>query len=105
MAEEAHKRSSFARGFLKGPSVRIVCGCLLVTVMFLSTCRAGTAASSSVTELQGVARNLAQQQRADGAILYTNTRVDPYFANIAALGAIRGGIKQLDVKRWMEWYV
>jgi hypothetical protein len=52
-----------------------------------------------------VGQNLAQQQRADGAILYTSTRVDPYFANIAAIGAIRGGVDLLDVKRWMQWYV
>jgi len=73
--------------------------------MFLSTCRAGAAASISVTELQSVGQNLAQQQRADGAILYMSTRVDPYFANIAAIGAIRGGVDLLDVKRWMQWYV
>lgn len=85
--------------------MKAVCGCLLAAVVFLSMCRAGSAASSSVTELQSVGRNLARQQRADGAILYTSTRVDPYFANIAAIGAIRGGVDQLDVKRWMQWYV
>ena len=73
--------------------------------MFLSACRAGAAASLSVPKLQSVGQNLAQQQRPDGAILYTSTRVDPYFANIAAIGALRGGVDLLDVKRWMQWYV
>jgi hypothetical protein len=72
--------------------------------MFASACCPG-AASISVPELQNVGQNLAQQQRADGAILYMSTRVDPYFANIAAIGAIRGGVDLLDVKRWMQWYV
>ena len=85
--------------------MKTVCGCFLAAVMFFSAGRSGAAASSNVTELLGVAQNLAQQQRADGAILYTSTRVDPYFANIAAIGALRGGLDQLDVKRWMQWYV
>lgn len=57
------------------------------------------------SELGGVAQNLAGQQRADGAILYTSTRVNPYFANIAALGAIHGNVDLINVQRWMQWYI
>jgi hypothetical protein len=59
----------------------------------------------STTELSGVAQNLAGEQRADGAILYTNTEVEPYFANIAEIGAVHAGVDMATVQRWMQWYV
>lgn len=58
-----------------------------------------------MADLSGVAQSLAQQQRSDGAILYTSTQVNPYFANIAAIGAVHGGIDLPNVRRWMQWYV
>ena len=85
--------------------MKTVCACLLMTAMLLFTCRPGDAATTGVNELHRVAQSLAEQQRADGAILYTKTRVDPYFANIAAIGALRSGVDTIDVQRWMEWYV
>jgi hypothetical protein len=85
--------------------VKIVSGWLLATVFFLSAFRVGSGAPASVTERQSVAQNLAEQQRTDGAILYTSTRVDPYFANIAAIGALRGGEDRQNTLRWMQWYV
>lgn len=62
-------------------------------------------AAGGVSEFGRVAQSLAQQQRADGAILYTSTRIEPYFANIAAIGALHSGIDSVNVRRWMEWYV
>jgi hypothetical protein len=68
-----------------------------------------TAASTpnlpAMADLNGVAQSLALQQRADGAILYTADQVNPYFANIAAIGAIHGGLDLPNVQRWMQWYV
>jgi len=78
---------------------------LLATVILLSTFRVGEGASTTMPELHQIAQHLAQQQRADGAILYTNTRIEPYFANLAAIGAVRGGVDLPEVKRWMQWYV
>jgi hypothetical protein len=57
------------------------------------------------TEVNGVAQSLAGQQRADGAILYTATQVEPYYANIAAIGAVHAGVDLPAVQRWMQWYV
>jgi hypothetical protein len=59
----------------------------------------------AMADLSGVAQSLAQQQRPDGAILYTSTQVNPYFANIAAIGAVHGGLDLPNVQRWMQWYV
>ena len=58
-----------------------------------------------VTDLSGVARSLASQQRSDGAILYTATQVEPYYANIAAIGAVHAGVDLASVQQWMQWYV
>ena len=66
------------------------------------------AAGSNValmTDMSGVARSIAAQQRSDGAILYTATQVEPYYANIAAIGAVHAGDDLANVQQWMQWYV
>ncbi len=60
---------------------------------------------ANTPDLQGVATNLAGQQRPDGGIFYTTTTINPYFANIAAIGAVHGGVDLINVQRWMQWYV
>jgi hypothetical protein len=65
----------------------------------------GSTNGAFVADLSGVAQSLASQQRADGAILYTATQVEPYYANIAAIGAVHAGVDLANVKRWMQWYV
>ena len=55
--------------------------------------------------MQTVASNLAGQQRSDGAILYTSTMIEPYYANIAAMGALHSGVDFANVQHWMQWYV
>jgi hypothetical protein len=57
-----------------------------------------------VNEVQTVASNLAGQQRSDGAILYTSTMIEPYYANIAAMGALHSGVDFANVQHWMQWY-
>jgi len=67
----------------------------------------GSTASNapSVTDFQRVASMLAAGQRSDGAIPYTATAVNPYFANIAATGAARTGTDLAGVRQWIAWYV
>ena len=82
--------------------------CFLTLALLLTTGGLAMALSPSVTNvtvLQRVAMNLAQKQRPDGAIIYTDDRIQPYFANIAAAGALRTGMTTVDVKAWMRWYV
>jgi len=59
----------------------------------------------STNEVQTVASNLAGQQRSDGAILYTSTMIEPYYANIAAMGALHSGVDFTNVQHWMQWYI
>ena len=56
-------------------------------------------------QVQLIANNLACQQRPDGGILYTSTLINPYFANIAATGAVHGGVDLINVQQWMQWYI
>jgi hypothetical protein len=53
----------------------------------------------------GIAANLAGQQLSNGAILYTSTVVSPYFANVAAIGAVHGGLDLVNVQNYMAWYI
>jgi hypothetical protein len=64
-----------------------------------------TATGPYAADLGGVAASITAQQRSDGAILYTATQVEPYYANIAAIGAIHAGVDLAAVQRWMAWYV
>jgi hypothetical protein len=41
----------------------------------------------------------------DGAILYTNTRINPYYSNLAALGLVQNPAYYLQVQAWMQWYL
>jgi len=70
-----------------------------------ATPSANGANGPSVNAVQLVASNLAGQQRADGAILYTSTMVEPYYANIAAMGALHSGVDFTNVQHWMQWYI
>lgn len=60
---------------------------------------------SGAFDVRGVANALARSQRADGAIPYTATNVNPYFANIAATGVARTGANFASVRNWIAWYV
>ncbi len=42
---------------------------------------------------------------ANGAILYTPQEIDPYFANIAAIGMTKDPARMPQVIAWMNWYV
>jgi len=50
---------------------------------------------------------LATQQLSDGAILYTPTQINPYFANLAAIGWLKDNQTSRipAVEAWMNWYI
>jgi hypothetical protein len=70
-----------------------------------ATSATAVATGLPATQVQLVATNLAGQQRSDGGILYTSTQINPYFANIAAMGAVHGGVDLINVQQWMQWFV
>ena len=60
---------------------------------------------TGVTDFQRTATALAASQRSDGAIPYTSTNVNPYFATLAAIGAARTGADLAGVRAYMAWYI
>src|SRR5580693_662414 len=46
---------------------------------------------------------LATQCLPDGAILYSSTKISPYFANYAAIGMTRDPNRMSQVIAWMKW--
>lgn len=41
----------------------------------------------------------------DGAILYGSSQINPYFANLAAIGLTHDAASYTTVQRWMQWYI
>jgi hypothetical protein len=41
----------------------------------------------------------------DGAILFTPTKIVPYYSNLAAIGLTRNKAYYPQVKAWMQWYI
>ena len=66
---------------------------------------ASATSAPAVSDATRVAAALAASQRADGAIPYTATSVNPYFANIAATGALHAGASSTNARAWIAWYV
>jgi hypothetical protein len=48
---------------------------------------------------------LASQQLTDGAIMYTPAQIEPYFANLAAIGMLSDSTRIPQVEAWMQWYI
>jgi hypothetical protein len=48
---------------------------------------------------------LKNQQLPDGAILYSANEINPYFANLAAIGWLQDQSKTPQVEAWMQWYI
>lgn len=41
----------------------------------------------------------------DGAILYSSSRINPYFANLGATGLLKDSARYPQVLAWMHWYI
>ncbi len=48
---------------------------------------------------------LATQFAPSGALLYSTTRINPYYANLAALGLVKDPVRYVQVENWMRWYI
>src|SRR5580692_581587 len=53
----------------------------------------------------GTSAWLATQQLPDGGIIYTPTEIEPYFANLAAIGWLQDRARIPQVEAWMSWYI
>ena len=50
---------------------------------------------------------ISSQQLSDGAILYSSTQIEPYFANLACLGWLKDNRTNRipRVENWISWYL
>jgi hypothetical protein len=55
--------------------------------------------------IAGATAWLDTQQLQDGAILYTNSKIEPYYANLAATGLTKTPAQLPHVRQWMGWFV
>jgi hypothetical protein len=66
----------------------------------------GPSASSTYgSNIAGAAAWLNTQQLQDGAILYTSSKIEPYYANLAATGLTKIPAQLPHVRQWMAWFV
>jgi hypothetical protein len=59
------------------------------------------------SNLTAASNFIASRQLADGAILKSDTEIDPYFANYAAIGWIKDAraSRISDAESWINWYI
>ena len=62
-------------------------------------------ASQYQTVFNATSKWVSQFSLPDGAIMYTPQIINPYFANIAAIGMTRDSNRMPQVVAWMKWYI
>jgi hypothetical protein len=48
---------------------------------------------------------LSTQSSHTGALLYSTERINPYYANLAAIGLVKDSSRYVQVENWMRWYI
>jgi hypothetical protein len=69
---------------------------------------AGVGSSSTgqyLSNFRAVSKYVSQFSRSDGAILYAPHQIEPYYANIAAIGMTKDPARMPQVTAWMKWYI
>jgi hypothetical protein len=51
------------------------------------------------------AANVQSDALPDGAVLFTPTKINPYYANIAMTGLARNRTQLGTIQKWMSWYI
>lgn len=86
-----------------------VCALVVVSIAVLAPAKAVGAPhpSPNPSWTREQVKVLADQQLPDGAILFNGSEIEPYFANLAAIGLAesRVGDSAAIVLRWMQWYI
>ena len=77
-------------------------GAVYVKTMSLTV---GSGTSSYQNNFTATSKWVSQFSQADGALLYTPQQIDPYFANIAAIGMTKDSNRMPEVVAWMNWYI
>jgi len=64
-----------------------------------------TSNSQYQNKLNAASKWVAQFSQADGALLYTPQTLNPYYANIAAIGMTKDPNRMPQVVGWINWYI
>jgi hypothetical protein len=80
-----------------------VCTNATIAVALLAATRAPTPAYQA--NLTATSQWMETQQLPDGAILFTSTAINPYFANLGAQGWTKDSSKYTLIEAWMHWYI
>ena len=64
-----------------------------------------TSNSQYQNNLNAASKWVAQFSQADGALLYTPQTLNPYYANIAAIGMTKDPNRMPQVVGWINWYI
>lgn len=80
-------------------------GAVYVSAMNINVGSSSTGNSQYQKNFGATSRYLTQFSRSDGALMYTPQEIDPYFANIAAIGMTRDPNRMPQVVAWMNWYI
>jgi hypothetical protein len=69
------------------------------------TVGSSTSSSQYQNNLYAASKWVSQFARADGALLYTPQALNPYYANIAAIGMTKDPNRMPQVVGWINWYI
>jgi len=77
--------------------------------VYIKTMSITVGSSSSNSQYQNnltaASKWVAQFSQADGALLYTPQALNPYYANIAAIGMTKDPNRMPQVVNWINWYI
>ena len=80
-------------------------GQVYVTKETISVGGGGGGGGQYENDFNATSKWVSQFSLADGALLYTPQQIDPYFANIGAIGMTKDPARMPQVVAWMNWYI
>ena len=64
-----------------------------------------TTSSQYLNNFNAASKWISQFSAPSGALLYAPTQIDPYFANLAAIGMTKDPNRMAEVTAWINWYI
>ncbi len=80
-------------------------GAVYVKQMSVNVGSTSTGGGQFQKNFNAVSQYVSQFSQADGAILYAPNEIEPYYANIAAIGMTKDPARMPQVTAWMKWYI
>lgn len=80
-------------------------GAVYVKPVSINVGSSSSSGSAYQNNFNAVSKWISQFSAADGAILYAPTEIEPYYANIAAIGMTKDPNRMPQVTAWMKWYI